>query len=407
MDRSQLQQLPTLKDCVHCGLCLPACPTYAITGKEVESPRGRIAALRLLAEGKSDVTPALAEGLDNCLICRSCESHCPSGISMEQLIAGYRADTPAKGWRAALERFALRRVVAAPRRMRMATALAAASAPILRHLPLARLGLPADLPRRDRLRTRKLPLPRRLDPAGDARGTVALLRGCITDIWFRDELLATARVLRHNGYVVHLVGPGCCGALHKHAGLAETAEQLGTTAAEQLLAVQPDWIAIESAGCAPVFAGEHAITGPLTQTADKAIDPFTLLVTEGWQPPRLRVSGDWVVAPPCHHQHGPFGEDGVRTVLEQTLTSGYRELPPPDHCCGAAGTYMVRNARQSRAIGDAARARFIASGGTGLVTGNPGCLLRWESLLPDSTPVLHPLAVLDRAYRDGGDYTDA
>lgn len=409
VDREVLGQLPTLQDCVHCGLCLPACPTYELTGKEVQSPRGRIAALRLLGEGRSGLTPALADGLDDCLVCRSCESHCPSGISMEQLIAGFRHSAPRRGTGARLERLALRHVIPHSFRMRLATRATSWFAPILRRLPLARWRLPADIPRAARLRSRRTSLPLTMPataaPGTPTRGKVALLRGCVTSIWFREELLATARVLNHNGYAVEMVGPSCCGALHKHAGLLEDSQRLGAETARQLDAVAPDHVVMESAGCAPALAELHgAATEAQRRIAPLVIDPFTLLAQHDWRPPRQRLAEQWVVAPPCHHQHGPLSVDGMREILEQTLEGGYHELPAPDHCCGAAGFYMVRNAQQSGRIGTAAKARFDLAPASGLLTGNPGCLLRWEALLPADVRVQHPIMALDTAYREGGDY---
>lgn len=431
MRPSDLAQLPTLDACVHCGLCLPACPTYFVTGREAESPRGRIAALRALAEERTPLTPGLASGLDDCLLCRACESHCPSGISMEAMMAGYREQfvptattnrSPTSlpiGFGARfgrwLERVALRHVIARPARLRAAARLMRWGAPILRRVPCIsrrfeipearRLGTPTEIPREYRppetggtdssVRTRET-----------TRGTVALVRGCVGDLWFRDELLATARVLRHNGYRVRIVGPACCGALHRHAGLAREAHALASQAAEQVLATNADHVVMESAGCAPALREPLEPATPAARAvAERVIDPLGLLAEHGWRRPTQPLPGRWIVAPACHHRHGPIRDAGVRSVLQETLVEGYMELPLPELCCGAAGFYSVRRPRLSRQIGLVSRERFDASGASGLLAGNPGCLLRWDALLaPRKIPVLHPVAALDRAYRLGGDY---
>ncbi|MGE3166265.1 MAG: (Fe-S)-binding protein [Planctomycetota bacterium] len=434
MKSDDLASLPTLNDCVHCGLCLPACPTYFATGREAESPRGRIAALRAIAEGRTALTPGLATGLDDCLVCRACESHCPSGISMEAMITGYRerftptraareVGAPPLSWRARLgrwlERVVLLHVFPMPVRVRLAARMIAWIAPVLRRLPglVARLDLPAAHRLRRPARipeewVRGLSSPSAAPHASGApepRGTVALLRGCVTDVWFREELLATARVLRHNGYEVSIAGPACCGALHHHAGLGRTADELTERAVSQLIATGAEHVVIESAGCAPALCEPR---GTATRSAEslaaRVIDPLGLLDRGGWRRPRRQLPGRWVVAPPCHHRHGPLSDEGVRRVLQDTLEEGYMELPPPELCCGAAGFFSVRRPQLSRQIGHAARARFDASGATGVLTGNPGCLLRWEALLASrGVPTLHPVMALDRAYQLGGDYDGA
>lgn len=414
-----LGDLPTLADCVHCGLCLPACPTYALTGRESQSPRGRIAALRALAEDRTELTPALADGLDDCLVCRACESHCPSGISMESLVPGYRhlvrgAPGAARGPQlprrtlgrrlgSRLETLFLARIVAHPRRLARWARVARLAGPLL---ALARPWLPLDVPSRVRLAQVLQEIPGRAHPRRPSRGTVALLRGCLADQWFRTETLATLRVLVHNGYVVSTVGPACCGALHRHAGLLEQAQELGEHAAQALAAVKARHVVIEAAGCAPALAHPCADSKVAHGVAARVVDPFTLLARDGWEPPSRALSGEWIVAPPCHLRHGPLDASGHATVLEHALACGYREIPGADHCCGAAGTYLLRRPALSRRIGHAARDRFLATGAQGLLASNPGCLLRWEQLLAgrDSIEVLHPMVALDRAYRLAGDY---
>lgn len=398
----QLQKLPTLQDCVHCGLCLPACPTYLVTGKEVQSPRGRIAALRAFAEERVEPTPGLQAGLDDCLVCRACESHCPSGISMEDLMSGYRAEQRASGlplpgrerrWRSRLESWALRRLIPFPRRLQWLTRGARWLHPLLRRN--------FELPRPERLRVAGPP--QGWPPRHPVRGRVALLRGCVADLWFRQEAAATARVLAFNGFEVSFAS-GCCGALQRHAGLVEDARRLVEAAASSLEQTSPDYVVMEAAGCAPALA--HPIsTDPKTlETAARVREPLQLLADAGWTPPSTKLAGQWFVAPPCHHRHGPLPETGTQAVLHESLEVGYQELPGPEHCCGAAGFYVARRPDLSRAIGAVAAERLEHSGATGLVTGNPGCLLRWENIAPAGVEVLHPVQLLDRAYREAGDY---
>ncbi len=392
-------RLPSVYDCVHCGLCVPSCPTWAATGKEVESPRGRIAALRAIAEGRARESRAITSGLADCLVCRACESVCPSGISMEALMAGHRAARPPRRreLRARLIHWALRELIPHPTRLARFAAFARLGAPLLE---AARV--PIDLPARHR---RRAPAP--LDPpppAAAERGCVTILRGCITDLWFRDETRAAAAVLARNGWRVEYSAPGCCGALHRHAGLADLSARLARTCAEAALARGggDGPVIIDSAGCAAALREPLSGSGDAArELATRVTDTMSLLARHGWSAPRARIPGDWVVAPPCHQLHGGGDPDGTRAVLEAILECGYRELSPPAHCCGAAGFYLLSRPRLSRRIGAAALERFRASGARGVISANPGCLLRWESLLGrlPGTEAVHPTTVLERAYR--------
>ncbi|MFN0058434.1 MAG: (Fe-S)-binding protein [Planctomycetota bacterium] len=388
MNSNALLHLPTIDDCVHCGLCLGACPTYEVTGKESESPRGRIAALRALSEERIALSPAIARGLDDCLVCRACESACPSGISMESLIGGYRATRRQAGatWSDLVEGFALREIVAHPERLARAGRLFRWIAPLLRRWPSL-----FELPQPARVAAAAMTLDAP-PPPPPARGRVVIFTGCISRVWFRAELNASARVLARNGWQVEFARGMCCGALHHHTGLVDEARRLKRECALALDESQPDFIVCDTAGCAATLAG--APKSPV-------VDTCTLLEREGWDPPAEQFAGNWVVAPPCHQRHGAIPEHATRAVLARILAHGYRELPPPDHCCGAAGLYVVRRPRLSRAIGAAALARFRHSNSDGVLAANSGCLMRWEKLLarPNGAGrALHPVVALDQCY---------
>ncbi|MCI0651597.1 MAG: FAD-binding protein, partial [Planctomycetes bacterium] len=266
--------LPTLLDCVHCGLCLPECPTYRVTGREAESPRGRIAALRALTEGRAPATAALRaltegrapataalrEGLADCLVCRACESACPAGISMERLMGGYRSAEPPRAldFGARLERWALRALIARPARLRAAAALLRLAAPLVRGLPFG-----ADLPSRARLNSPAPLVAPPPDPRAPARGTAVIFQGCVAAHLFRAETNAAAAVLARNGWRVAFSAPGCCGALHRHAGLLDDARALERNTAAAIAAAAPaptklagtaGPVVVDAAGCAAALA---------------------------------------------------------------------------------------------------------------------------------------------------------
>jgi len=229
--------LPGTLDCVHCGLCLPACPTYRISGREGSSPRGRIALMRAAAEGRIPLAGGAAEEAALCLGCRACETACPSGVAYGQLLEQARHALVRAGLRRGpgpwLERQLLRHLVPRPARLRAAVTLLAA----LQRLGLDRLArplLPPALRQRHELlpqipdRSERRHLPPVLPAAGRRRGRVALLEGCIMPELFGRVNRITAELLARNGFeVVVPAGQGCCGALQAHAGEMELARELG------------------------------------------------------------------------------------------------------------------------------------------------------------------------------------
>ena len=383
--KSPFSEIPALKDCVHCGLCLPECPTYLATGREAESPRGRIAALRAVVEDRSRVSDAIHDGLESCLVCRACESACPSGISMEQLMASYRqqsrrerSDLPARA-----ESWLLREVIPYPGRLSALVSGLRWIAPWLRWFPFAR-----ELPSAERLRP--VPeVPAVMEAVGSCRGTVSLLRGCIADRIFRAETHLSARLLSEAGWKVVIPEAGCCGALHHHAGMVEDSRDHMRLRWRDLAAGGVDHVVIESAGCAAHLNSTSGHEpGFITDTA-------TLLARGGNFNIQQKLSGRSVLSLACHQQHSSLDFDEGTELLENCLEDRI-QLPAPDHCCGAAGMYMLRRHQLSRSIGEVARDRFVSAKADQIISGNPGCVLRWESLL-GVQKVISPVRLLAHA----------
>ena len=374
--------IPALKDCVHCGLCLPECPTYHATGREAESPRGRIAALRGVVEERSSVSDAIHDGLESCLVCRACESACPSGISMENLMARYREQTRnVRGdFSASLESWLLSYVISHPRRLNACLNLVRILSPGLRIFPGNE-----DLPARHRLRPQP-PVPQLLEPSGQARGTVSILRGCVADRLFREETHLAARLLARAGWRVLVPAAGCCGALHHHAGLVEAGQRHASLRWKDLSAAEVDFVVVDSAGCGSHLLGQRdSDSPPITDTA-------TLLANEGGFVAQSRLPGRWAISVPCHQQHSDLDSTTGISIIESCVEERV-ELPAQDHCCGAAGMYLLRRRKLSRKIGKMAHERFEKSDADAIVSGNPGCLLRWEGLL-GSSRAKHPVQIL-------------
>jgi glycolate oxidase iron-sulfur subunit len=397
-------------DCVHCGMCLPACPTYRETGREQSSPRGRIYLMRGVAEGRIELGDLMRDEAHLCLGCRACETVCPSGVQYGAMVERTREEVRRAGlredWLARAERALLRHVVPHRKRLRLAFDLLAlaqrlhldrAAARLLPdHLTAARALLPRVPPRH----LRRTP-PALLRARGECRGRVGFLIGCVMPELFPATNAATLRVLAHNGFdVVVPPSQGCCGALQAHAGDGDTAHAL----ARRNLAAFADVeiVVTNSAGCGAALrdAGHwlHAEGAPL---AAKARDVSEWLDEVGLRPPAGRIDARVCYDDPCHLVHGQKVSAAPRRLL--AAIPGIQLVPhaDPGACCGAAGTYNLTQPAMSRAVLERKLDSLAAADPDFVATGNPGCLMQLRAGMAARgmrAQAVHPIDLLDRAY---------
>ncbi len=401
-------------DCVHCGLCLPTCPTYRETGREISSPRGRIYLLRGIAEGRLEPGEVLAEEAQLCLGCRHCETACPSGVQFGRMLELARAEVADAGLRrgavAWLERAALRHVVARPGVLRAAVD-ALALAQRLRLDALVRPLLPARLRAALALAppvppaAQRRPLPELVPAEGARRGRVGFLRGCVMSELFADVNAATVRVLARNGFEVAIPrAQGCCGALHAHAGDEAAAHALARRNVAAFAAAGVDAILSNSAGCgAALREVGHWLPGEdAARFAAQARDVCEWLDAAGLRAPAGRIAGRVCYDDPCHLVHGQRVEAAPRRLLAQIPGLSLVAHADAASCCGAAGTYNLTQPEMSRAVLARKLDSLAAAAPDYVATGNPGCLMQLRAGaaargLP--AEVIHPIALLDRAYR--------
>lgn len=414
--------LEPLAPCVHCGFCLPACPTYLATGDENDSPRGRIVLMRALASGRIAPTDgALNHHLDRCLGCRGCEPACPSGVAYGQGLAAARSTlVEARGlsWQAklVLQMFAtplLWRPLLTMARWFRATGIPTSLAGDGRvAFSLGMLAATAPRPRGPAAKPTgpAAPLP---DPRRSSGPTVALFTGCVMDTLFPHVHDAARRTLEANGYrVVEVARQECCGALHEHAGDHAGACALArrnVTAFEG----QADFIAVDSAGCGALLKEYgHLLDGPAAlDFAARVRDVTELLAAKGPRPAGplpLEVAYD----APCHLQHAQGVHTAPLAVLGAIEGIRLRELPGADRCCGSAGIYSLLEPALSRDVLEAKleSIRDARPVPTVVATGNPGCLMQvGAGLLAADLPAraAHPVELLDEAYRVAGIYDAA
>jgi len=402
-----------ISSCVHCGLCLSACPTYRETGREISSPRGRIYLMRGVAEGRIPLAETVADESFLCLGCRACETACPSGVHFGAMVELARAEVAEAGLRPGLaprlERIALRQVVPHRGRLRALVSLLGLAQrlgldrALRRWLPAALRDAPALLPRIPPRRERAR-LPERTQASGSARGRVAFLEGCVMPELFAGVNAATVRVLARNGFEVLVPrGQGCCGALHAHAGDEVAARELLRRNLRAFAGV--DRIVVNSAGCGAALrdAGRWLPGDPEAQRLAASVrDALELLDEAGLRPPPGRVAARVCYDDPCHLVHGQRISDAPRRIL--AAIPGVELVAHRDaaSCCGAAGTYNLTHREMSQAVLRRKLASLVEADPDIVASGNPGCLMQLRAgarLAGLRARVVHPIELLDESYR--------
>ena len=403
-----------LAACVHCGFCLPACPTYLATGDESDSPRGRIVLMRALERGELGPTdPALVQHLDACLGCRGCEPVCPSGVEYGRGLEAARAALADARDIAPLARLVLgvfRRAWLWRPAFTVARWLRAAGVPA-RFAGSGRAGFAMGmLASTEPAGARRSPAAAPGPAGSGARGTVALFRGCVMDTLFAHVHDATRRTLAANGYaVVEAPGQACCGALHEHAGDTAAARALAARNVAALVDAA-DWIVVNSAGCGALLKdyGHLLGTGEARRFGEKVRDVSELLAAQG--PVRGgALPIDVAYDAPCHLQHAQRVHAAPLALLAAIPGIRVRLLPGADQCCGSAGIYSILHPAMSRAVLDAKVSSIAAAEPrpSVIATGNPGCLMQIGAGLRAAgldVTVAHPVELLDESYARGGLY---
>ena len=462
------EQERRLRNCVHCGFCLPACPTYRRLGDEADSPRGRLYLMQAVVEGRLDAgSDAFQTHIGRCLGCRACEPVCPSGVEYGHLLelarqVGGNARRPALLERLLLRVFGtdwLARPAMLAGRLLRATRLPRFAARTLsgRHRPgerndshghgrgpgpVARFAtgaltglamLAASAPAREsfhkRVSSRSAHSGRRVSGRGSgtpaaaspapvaAAGdtpTVGLLTGCVQAGLFSRVNEATARILTANGYrVVPVAAQGCCGALHAHGGALEAARDMARRNVEAFESAKVDFLAMNASGCGAAMASygslladDEAMAQRARQLAERVKDVSQLLSDRG------PVAGGPVPLrvtydAPCHLLHAQGVADPPTAVLESVPGLEVVPLAGAAECCGGAGTYGLTHPALGSWIGSDKVRSILNTGADALVTGNPGCMMQIGAglaLAGSRIPVVHLVELVDESYRRGGLY---
>ncbi len=398
-------------DCVHCGLCLAACPTYDVLGLEPDSPRGRVFLVRALAENRIESGKDIRPHLDQCLGCLSCQSACPSGVRYGQILETSRGlieqRWPSRGGKNRLRKLLLTRVVARQGRLRLAFRLLRLAQILGLRWLAHKLGLVPPLtnhllPEVPSAASRA-PLQGTHEPTGftaaQVRGTVALFTGCVMEQVFGDLNRKTLQLLLANGYRVQVVDEQvCCGALLLHDGQIEAARRLAKTNIQAF--ADADVVIHNSAGCSNAMRDYGHLLGDdeAQQLADKCRDICEFLATEGLVATPAAFPYRVAYDDPCHLCHGQKIRAEPRQLLAAVPGLQLVDHPESERCCGSAGIYNLNQPELAAEIGRKKVAEIHKTGAEVLITGNPGCIMQIRAHLAmaggPAPRVMHPVEVL-------------
>ncbi len=402
-----------VEKCIHCGFCLPACPTYTVLGEEMNSPRGRIVLMKAVLEGEIDLEEALPY-IDRCLGCFGCVSACPSGVPYGDLLIPFRAHAESRRRRSLLQRTTRRLALDTlpyPQRLRLAATGGRVARPLQGWLPQQLRAMLTLLPEH-------LPstpgLPEVFPAQGKRRARVALLAGCAQQVLAPQINWATLHVLALNGVeVVIPKGQGCCGALALHSGAMAQARAQAVHNL-RLFPLDVDAILTNAAGCGsgmkeyPLLFQEDEVqdeswTARLEQFVSKVQDVSLFLERLGMiEPPALPEPVSLVYQDACHLAHAQGVTEAPRHLLQQIPNLRLLPLAEADLCCGSAGVYNLEQPQTARLLGERKARNILNTGAQGVVSGNIGCMVQIRThleLLGQPMPVWHTMEVLERAYR--------
>lgn len=379
--------------CVTCGLCLPHCPTFRLTGDEIASPRGRLTAMAAVSRGEAESDEAYDEMMSFCLQCRACEAACPSLVPFGRMMEGAREqlaeDRPTSGRR--LRRFVVGRVL----NMKWLLALATSAIGILQRLGLMRL-LPKSVRVARGLRRLRV-FPHTVVGVADEApaqpmGRVALLAGCVMDEWFPTVHDATRGVLQAAGYEVYSPkGQQCCGALAAHEGAADDARRMAQRNTDVFAGF--DLVVADAAGCSAHLKdyGEWASGGAAVAERTRDVTELVAeLLAAGHLPRASTIRGRVAMHDPCHLRHAQRITAAPRDIVR---AAGYEpvEIDPDGLCCGAAGLYMVYEPEAADELGERKAEQIAATKLDIVVSANPGCEIQLRSHLGSGYRVVHPV----------------
>ena len=411
-----------LSDCVHCGFCLPACPTYVLWGEEMDSPRGRIYMMAKASQGEAPLDQNFRQHMDNCLGCMACMTACPSGVQYDKLIEDTRpqierhiprsfADSAFRELLFATFPFADRlRLIALPLLVyqRIGLQKLVRASGLLKLIPKRFAAMEALLPSVPDSLFHKLPA---LTASVSKGPRVVMLAGCVQQVFFQHVNEATLRVLSAEGYEV-VVPPhqSCCGALMVHSGVEEEARSLARKMIALFDRENVDYIVINAAGCGSTMKGyghllrdEGAWAERAKAFSAKCRDISEILLMRESQTPRNPISLRVAYQDACHLRHAQGIQSEPRSLLRNIPQLDVAEIGEANLCCGSAGVYNLLYPEPATELGDRKAETLLAAKAQALISANPGCLLQLQASLRrhgmEHIPMFHMIELIDASIR--------
>jgi len=412
-----------IRDCVHCGFCLSACPTYLETGNELDSPRGRIYLMNSAVQGEIPLEGSLVKHLDMCLGCLACEPACPSGVRYGSLIEAGRSQIDRRYERSTFDKFyrsAIFSLFPYPKRMKLMLPLFYFYQKLGLRSLIQSAGIISRISKKLAQMEEMLPevkslifppeLPEVIHAKGEQRYRVALLTGCVQSVFFSRTNEATARVLAKNGCeVIVPQNQSCCGALSVHSGRLSEGREFAKQTIKAFEELDIDAIVINSAGCGSTMKDYREIlkddpqySERAEELSEKTKDIMEFLADIGLQGELKDLNIKVTYQDACHIGHAQRIKEQPRQVLKEIPGLELVEMPEADLCCGSAGIYNLVQPEMSQNLLDRKMVNVKRNNVDYLVAGNPGCLLQIQKGIKNNSlniKTAHPVELLDWSYR--------
>lgn len=409
-----------LINCMHCGMCLPTCPTYELTGMERHSPRGRIRMIKAVADGELAITENFIESINFCLDCQACVTSCPAGVKYGQLVEAARhhieAENIEKNNVPVIKRIALNWIFIDLKRLRF-----------IRFIinTYQKIGLQTLV---QKLKILKLFSPKLHDlsfmapeinnhksvintpTVSEKRNIrIGIVTGCVQDVFFRDVNLDTEMVFKMNGYDVFIPkDQQCCGSVHGHNGDLKTAKTLAKRMIDTFEKAEVDYVVLNSAGCGSFMKEYHhllAADKEYSQKSKKFVqkvkDISEILVEHGWTPSEKVLDLKVTYHEPCHLVHAQQVHKQPRELINNIKGIKFYELPESTWCCGSAGIYNITHYEDSMKLLERKVQNIAETEADYVVTGNPGCMIQLiygAKKFNKNIKVIHPITLIRRSY---------
>ena len=409
-----------LVNCIHCGMCLPECPTYELTGLEKHSPRGRIRMIKAVADGELPITENFVDSINYCLDCQACVTSCPAGVKYGQLVEAARhhieAENIEKGNIPLIKKIALNWIFVDLKRLRLIRSLMKI---------YQKIGLQTFIQKIGALKLFSKKLHELSFMAPNIKSTnsnenlfvisekkniiIGIVTGCVQDVFFRDVNTDTEEVFRINGYEVFTPkDQQCCGSVHGHNGDLKTAKLLAKKMIDTFEKAEVDFVVLNSAGCGSFMKEYHHLLSDddeYAQRAEKFVnkvkDVSEILVEKGWTPSEKHLELAVTYHEPCHLVHAQQIHQQPRELINGIKGIKFYELPESTWCCGSAGIYNITHYEDSMKLLERKMENIAETEADYVVTGNPGCMIQLiygAKKFNKNINVIHPITLIRKSY---------